>query len=99
MRRESGRAILLLFILGYFYILYTGFKTVTGRLYRWIGDQSEIAPESANQGSFQCEICYENGRQTVFSPCGHCTCYNCSTAFKLCPFCRREIRQKIRVFR
>ena len=102
MRRENGKAILLLFFLGYFYVLYTGFKTLIGRFYRWIGEKSqnqEIAPESANDGNFQCEICYENGRQTVLSPCGHCTCYNCSTAISLCPFCRQDIGQKIRVFR
>ena len=39
----------------------------------------------------ECCICMKNGKDVVFTPCGHyCCCKQCSSQIKKCPMCRRE---------
>ena len=48
-----------------------------------------------------CKICMEDDISVVFLPCGHlCCCSSCANrpAVKICPICRIEIADKLRVF-
>ncbi|XP_015278585.1 PREDICTED: E3 ubiquitin-protein ligase LRSAM1 [Gekko japonicus] len=44
-------------------------------------------------------VCMEQEAQMVFLNCGHvCCCQTCSEALQICPLCRKEIVQRIRLF-
>jgi len=46
-----------------------------------------------------CQICMENPKNVVFTPCGHlCVCIECSKTINKCPMCRADILQKIKTF-
>jgi hypothetical protein len=47
--------------------------------------------------SFTCSICMEESKQIVFQ-CGHLTCEKCAVPMSECPFCRREIQTKTRMY-
>ena len=51
-----------------------------------------------------CQICYENNKNTVFSPCGHTfCCYVCWEVLKKkninkCPICRKKIENCLKIY-
>lgn len=48
----------------------------------------------------KCQICVSNDVTHVLIPCGHCICGVCSLSLRgnKCPFCRREISQKVHFY-
>lgn len=62
--------------------------------------QSAISTE-VDADRHLCKICFESELDCALLPCSHMTCYNCATSFNLekCPFCRKDIAQKIKLFR
>ncbi|XP_066467026.1 E3 ubiquitin-protein ligase LRSAM1 [Tiliqua scincoides] len=47
----------------------------------------------------ECVVCMEQEAQVVFLSCGHvCCCQTCSEALHICPLCRKDIVQRIRLF-
>ncbi|XP_013927048.1 PREDICTED: E3 ubiquitin-protein ligase LRSAM1-like [Thamnophis sirtalis] len=54
---------------------------------------------SAEEHHCECVVCMELEAQVVFLNCGHvCCCQSCSDALHICPLCRQEIAQRIRLF-
>jgi len=48
----------------------------------------------------ECSICLSEKPEIVFDPCGHiCSCYDCSKIVDACHICRKEITNRIRVYR
>lgn len=53
------------------------------------------------QEARNCRICLERGSEVVIIPCGHlCICSPCSArpSLAVCPICRGEVLQKMKVF-
>ncbi|XP_077162970.1 E3 ubiquitin-protein ligase LRSAM1 isoform X2 [Paroedura picta] len=54
---------------------------------------------SLEERNCECVVCMEQEAQMVFLNCGHvCCCQTCSEALQICPLCRKEIVQRIRLF-
>ncbi|XP_059850318.1 E3 ubiquitin-protein ligase LRSAM1 isoform X4 [Hypanus sabinus] len=48
----------------------------------------------------ECVVCMERESQMIFLMCGHvCCCHMCGMELHTCPLCRKEIKQKIRMYR
>ncbi len=46
-----------------------------------------------------CRVCMDANREILFRPCNHvCCCYKCSREVKKCPYCRKAIKGKEKVF-
>lgn len=60
----------------------------------------EYQDEKTDVENDKCKICIENKAIIVFVPCGHNrTCYECSEKVIECPFCRKKIENKIKIFK
>jgi len=64
---------------------------------------AEICDTKTDDEKDQCSVCSENARVIALVPCGHrSTCAKCTIHLlqgnKLCPICRREIVDFLRVF-
>ncbi|XP_048368053.1 E3 ubiquitin-protein ligase LRSAM1 [Sphaerodactylus townsendi] len=60
--------------------------------------EAPSAPPLVERNS-ECVVCMEHEAQMVFLSCGHvCCCQTCSEALQICPLCRKEIVQRIRLF-
>ncbi|XP_072739030.1 E3 ubiquitin-protein ligase LRSAM1 isoform X1 [Ciconia boyciana] len=47
----------------------------------------------------ECVVCMEQETQMIFLPCGHvCCCQTCCERLHICPLCRKDITQRIRIF-
>lgn len=47
----------------------------------------------------ECNICLDNAINCVLIPCGHlCCCYACAMPQKICPICRVELADKVKVY-
>ncbi|NWW49414.1 LRSM1 ligase, partial [Pedionomus torquatus] len=47
----------------------------------------------------ECVVCMEQETQMIFLPCGHvCCCQTCCQRLHICPLCRKDITQRIRIF-
>jgi hypothetical protein len=58
---------------------------------------AEVVPE----GQKECIVCLEDDKVTdyIFVPCGHGdVCEDCGKSCKLCPVCRTDINQLIRIY-
>jgi hypothetical protein len=54
-------------------------------------------PEQEEHG--KCIICMDNDADTLLTPCGHFGyCWGCAARLVLCPNCRQEIKERIKVF-
>ena len=46
-----------------------------------------------------CVVCQTNIRNVIFEPCHHlATCISCSKKLDKCPLCRKNLKNKIRIF-
>ncbi|XP_048469780.1 E3 ubiquitin-protein ligase LRSAM1 isoform X2 [Rhincodon typus] len=68
--------------------------------------EDEAAPSSPSAVSeevlaqSECVVCLERESQMIFLPCGHvCCCQTCGASLYTCPLCRKDIEQKIRMYR
>ncbi|XP_069789899.1 E3 ubiquitin-protein ligase LRSAM1 isoform X2 [Narcine bancroftii] len=69
----------------------------------------EVGPSSSREPSApvceamvqtECVVCMERECQMIFLTCGHvCCCYTCGMELCTCPLCRKDIEQKIRMYR
>ena len=60
----------------------------------------EYQDEKTDVEDDKCKICIENKAIIVFVPCGHNrTCYECSEKVIECPFCKKKIENKIKIFK
>lgn len=75
-----------------------------------VEDENEAGPSAPPQPSApvteevvaqaECVVCMERESQMIFLTCGHvCCCYTCGMELHTCPLCRRDIQQKIRIYR
>ena len=56
----------------------------------------EIADEEENL----CKICYEKEMDALLYDCGHVVaCEECARCVEVCPFCRRNVRGVVRIWR
>ena len=61
--------------------------------------------EAADNASNECTVCWEKPPNCVIYTCGHmCMCYECAVDIKnnqgaLCPICRQEIKDIIKIFK
>ena len=59
----------------------------------------------ADNESNECNVCYERPVNAVLYTCGHmCMCFECAQAVRrersaLCPICRQEIKDVIKIYR
>lgn len=67
--------------------------------------QQEISMEkarrevSANENDDNCIVCFAAPRAVVLLDCGHfVVCGNCAASLKICPICRKKVRDRCRVF-
>jgi E3 ubiquitin-protein ligase RGLG len=51
----------------------------------------------ASAETLRCAVCMEAKRSLAFG-CGHQTCDRCGEQMTVCPFCRQDIKAKIRLF-
>ncbi|XP_078406530.1 E3 ubiquitin-protein ligase LRSAM1 isoform X1 [Cetorhinus maximus] len=69
--------------------------------------ESEAGPSSPSApvteevlAQSECVVCMERESQMIFIPCGHvCCCQTCGAELHACPLCRKDIEQKIRMYR
>ncbi|XP_078082206.1 E3 ubiquitin-protein ligase LRSAM1 [Mustelus asterias] len=69
--------------------------------------EDEAGPSSPNVpvleevlAQSECVVCLERESQMIFLPCGHvCCCQTCGAELRTCPLCRKDIEQKIRMYR
>ena len=68
-------------------------------------NEIKIEMDDVNRNSNNiCQICYENNKNTVFSPCGHTfCCYVCWEVLKKkninkCPICRKKIENCLKIY-
>jgi len=48
---------------------------------------------------YECVICFDDSVSTMLLPCAHaCVCDDCSGEIHSCPLCRKEIKQRKRIF-
>jgi len=78
----------------------TGNKYVGGFEYgkRWgMGTTYwRVADEQADL----CQICYSQEIDALFFDCGHvCSCVECARQCEICPICRRNVKQVVKMFR
>lgn len=47
-----------------------------------------------------CEICFMNPRNLAFVPCGHVVCIECGLSSNMneCPFCRKLVEYKLKLY-
>ena len=66
---------------------------------------SERQDSEEDSSNNECCVCLENPPNCVVYTCGHmCMCYACAMDIKnakdaLCPMCRQEIKDVIRIFK
>ena len=46
-----------------------------------------------------CKICYAREANVCCYPCGHLMCQKCSNKCSLCPICRKEIQDRVRLYK
>ncbi|KAM9116788.1 E3 ubiquitin-protein ligase LRSAM1 isoform 2-T2 [Pangshura tecta] len=47
----------------------------------------------------ECVVCMEQEAQMIFLNCGHvCCCQTCCETLRICPLCRKDIVQRVRIF-
>ncbi|XP_048414687.1 E3 ubiquitin-protein ligase LRSAM1 isoform X2 [Stegostoma tigrinum] len=68
--------------------------------------EDEAAPSSPSAVSeevlaqSECVVCLDCESQMIFLPCGHvCCCQTCAAGLYACPLCRKDIEQKVRMYR
>jgi len=62
-------------------------------------EQQENGKIEVEEDNF-CKICFEKPMDSVIIPCGHvCICMDCSKGLVLCPMCRNQIVQIIKMFK
>ena len=60
-----------------------------------------IQNENGNQDSFECSVCGSEQsilNRTLFSPCGHGSCYKCGNQITNCHVCESKIIEKVKQF-
>ncbi|KAH3786394.1 hypothetical protein DPMN_164501 [Dreissena polymorpha] len=66
---------------------------------------SSISDPIADNENNECTVCYERPVNFVLYTCGHmCMCFECAQAVRkernpLCPICRQEIKDVIKIYR
>ncbi|GJV35574.1 sacsin isoform X1, partial [Tanacetum coccineum] len=62
-------------------------------------EKSGIATKEADvaKAPFLCRICLSNIIDFTLVPCGHVLCHQCSFALSLCPFCRVQLSETIKM--
>ena len=61
--------------------------------------EKEDVPKLVEPVESKCIICMTEERDHVLVPCGHKgTCKECSRRLAQCPVCRKDVRDRIRVF-
>ncbi|KAK5197574.1 hypothetical protein LTR92_003514 [Exophiala xenobiotica] len=56
----------------------------------------QVADEQADL----CQICYSQEIDALFFDCGHvCSCVECARQCEICPICRRNVKQVVKMFR
>ncbi|XP_075762124.1 E3 ubiquitin-protein ligase LRSAM1 [Pelodiscus sinensis] len=59
--------------------------------------EPEPEPEPARKS--ECVVCMEREAQMIFLTCGHvCCCLTCCELLRICPLCRKDIVQRVRIF-
>eukprot|EP01026_Neomeris_dumetosa_P051700 TRINITY_DN4551_c0_g1_i1.p3 TRINITY_DN4551_c0_g1~~TRINITY_DN4551_c0_g1_i1.p3 ORF type:complete len:206 (-),score=33.46 TRINITY_DN4551_c0_g1_i1:675-1292(-) len=59
----------------------------------------EADAQSKRLGDFQCLLCFERPVQVALVPCGHSNlCRKCSRKLTTCPFCRKQITRRQRLY-
>ncbi|XP_022094478.1 E3 ubiquitin-protein ligase MYLIP-A-like [Acanthaster planci] len=53
--------------------------------------------EMYNSG-LSCKVCMATRLDTAFLPCGHVLCQVCAEQVEVCPHCRGEIQERLRIF-
>jgi pSer/pThr/pTyr-binding forkhead associated (FHA) protein len=65
--------------------------------------QVQISKEPENKENFvespECRLCKEVEANTLCYPCGHLFCFDCLKAISRCPTCRKEISDKVKVYK
>ena len=57
-------------------------------------------PEDEKEDENICKICFENTSNAVLLDCGHmCTCFECGSQLRQCPFCRKPIDRVKKIYR
>ena len=55
--------------------------------------------EEDDEDKNSCKICFEAKIDAIVIPCGHvCICLSCSKGLKLCPMCRNDISQVVKMY-
>lgn len=64
-------------------------------------EKSDMAAKEADsaKAAWICRVCLTNEVDNTIVPCGHVLCRRCSSAVSRCPFCRKQVTEKMRIFR
>jgi len=79
-------------------------KKITQDLEQQYWSRQQSKSDNATMGI--CAVCWDNERDTVFSPCGHMICEGCADHYNYhgpanygpCHICRTTIQKKIKLF-
>ena len=67
--------------------------------------EHSVRQDTEEESNNECCVCLENAPDCVIYTCGHmCMCYSCAIDIKnakdaMCPLCRQEIKDVIRIFK
>ncbi|XP_051893393.1 E3 ubiquitin-protein ligase LRSAM1 isoform X2 [Pristis pectinata] len=69
-----------------------------------VGPSSSLEPSAPASkevvAQSECVVCMERESDMIFLTCGHvCCCHTCGMELHTCPLCRKEIEQKIHMYR
>ncbi len=62
------------------------------------GKTEKTSDGKPGEEKFLCKVCYVNEVSTMLRPCGHTICSACAGGVALCPFDRKPISEKVKMF-
>lgn len=89
-----------------FSLLQSSLEDIHVRIQSWIREEHSVRScyhepllrDQQPPREVQCLICSSYLPAVMFLPCGHVSCYSCSTRLFRCPFCRAPIVEKHQMF-
>ncbi len=85
-------------------IAYNNELTVCNKIEEYINNRTIIERNiitevtDTKQKDWLCKICYKSDILFLIEPCGHVMCEGCSDIIKQCPFCKKTIMSKRKVY-
>jgi baculoviral IAP repeat-containing protein 7/8 len=73
-------------------------QKVRDRSHEAVASALVISTPDVTDDSKMCKVCYEKPTDVALIPCGHVVCRQCAFILSDCPFCRRRVEKKLKLF-